>query len=439
MDVDSGKINSQSNNSNFFGSGFEWFRDLIRKMIHNGTEFEDKVEKLGKNDRRIIIHSLKVGITLAFVSLLFYFSPIYGGFKSATMCAILTVVVVFEFSVGATLGKGLNRAIATISRRCFRDWRTHSSRCLCFPIGRRCSFSRFFPGIKARYDYGVLTFILTLSLVSVSGYRIDEIAELVIHRFSTILIGCLICVLISVFAETDLNLENLGDFLETFGQQYYCFEKDGLVSLYLHGCETILDSKTSEESFVNFARWEPPHGKFRYGHPWKQYLEIGRLTRECAYRIEALTNSIKTSQTQPVEFSKMIQKDCMEMGIESSKALKELSNSIKMMTHPESVFTHLENLMTATKNIKSSLQACTLESTNIFELMPGLQVTSLLMEVIGCVENIVDSVNELSRLAKFEGSETVTCSDDEAAHVVITLCALSSALESGVSQDSCHL
>ncbi|KAI3993561.1 hypothetical protein MKX01_002574 [Papaver californicum] len=462
MDIESGKINSQSNNSKFFESGFEWFRDLIRKMIHNGTEFENKVEKLGKNDRRIIIHSLKVGITLAFVSLLFYFSPIDGGFKSATMCAILTVVVVFEFSVGATLGKGLNRAIATFLGGALGIGVHHLANlagegvepillgAFVFLLAAVASFSRFFSGIKARYDYGVLTFILTFSLVSVSGYRIDEIEELVIHRFSTILIGCLICVLISVFVFpvwagedlqklTCLNLENLGDFLETFGQQYYCFEKDGLVSLYLHGCETILNSKTAEESFVNFARWEPPHGKFRYGHPWKQYLEIGRLTRECAYRIEALTNSIKTSQTQPVEFSKMIQKDCMEMGIESSKALKELSNSIKMMTHPESVFTHLENLMTAPKNIKSSLQACTSESTNIFELMPALQVTSLLMEVIGCVENIVDSVNELSRLAKFEGSETITCSDDEAAHVVITLCALSSALQSGVSQDSCHL
>ncbi|KAI3993585.1 hypothetical protein MKX01_002598 [Papaver californicum] len=439
MDIESGKINSQSNNSKFFESGFEWFRDLIRKMIHNGTEFEDKFEKLGKNDWRIIIHSLKVGITLAFVSLLFYFSPIYGGFKSATMCAILTVVMVFEFSVGATLGKGLNRAIATFLGGALGIGVHHLANlagegvepillgAFVFLLAAVASFSRFFSGIKARYDYGVLTFILTFNLVSISGYRIDEIAELVIHRFSTILIGCLICVLISVFVFPVWAGEDLQKL--TYG----------LVSLYLHGCETILNSKTAEESFVNFARWEPPHGKFRYGHPWKQYLEIGRLTRECAYRIEALTNSIKTSQTQPVEFSKMIQKDCMEMGIESSKALKELSNSIKMMTHPESVFTHLENLMTATKNIKSSLQACTLESTNIFELMPALQVTSLLMEVIGCVENIVDSVNELSRLAKFEGSETIICSDDEAAHVVITLCALSSALQSGVSQDSCHL
>ncbi|KAI3965852.1 hypothetical protein MKX01_010809 [Papaver californicum] len=141
---------------------------------------------------------------------------------------------------------------------------------------------------------------------------------------------------------TCLNLEKLGDFLETFGRG---FEKDGLVPL------------DTNKSF-------PPHGKFRYGHPWKQYLEIGRLTRECAYRIEALTNSIKTSQTQSLESNKM--------------------------------------------NIKSSLQAYTLESTNIFELMPALQVATLLMEVVGCIENIVDLVNEPSHLAKFQGSETIS-------------------------------
>ena len=39
---------------------------------------------------------------------------------------------------------------------------------------------------------------------------------------------------------------------------------------------------------ANFAGWEPGHGKFRFHHPWKKYLKIGSLTRDCAYRIESL-------------------------------------------------------------------------------------------------------------------------------------------------------
>lgn len=84
---------------------------------------------------------------------------------------------------------------------------------------------RFFPRIKARYDYGMLIFILTFSLVSVSGYRDDEILMLAHRRLSTILIGGATCLIVSIFvcpvwAGQDLhnlialNMEKLGNFLE---------------------------------------------------------------------------------------------------------------------------------------------------------------------------------------------------------------------------------
>lgn len=60
------------------------------------------------------------------------------------------------------------------------------------------TFSRFFPGIKARYDYGVLIFILTFSMVSVSGYRVDEFVTMAQQRLSTILAGGAICIMISI-------------------------------------------------------------------------------------------------------------------------------------------------------------------------------------------------------------------------------------------------
>lgn len=58
------------------------------------------LEKLGQDDPRRIVHSLKVAFALTLVSLLFYFEPLYEGLGLAAMWAILTVVVVFEFSVG---------------------------------------------------------------------------------------------------------------------------------------------------------------------------------------------------------------------------------------------------------------------------------------------------------------------------------------------------
>lgn len=88
------------------------------------------------------------------------------------------------------------------------------------------------------------------------------------------------------------------------------------------GYKCVLSSKASEESMVcnrtkstmfskmvpnysvnlihswhcsmqaNFARWEPAHGRFNFGHPWRQYLKIGASLRSCAYCIEALNGCL---------------------------------------------------------------------------------------------------------------------------------------------------
>lgn len=60
------------------------------------------------------------------------------------------------------------------------------------------TFSRFIPVIKARFDYGAMIFILTFSLVSVSGYRVEKLIDMAHQRLSTIIIGTSICILISM-------------------------------------------------------------------------------------------------------------------------------------------------------------------------------------------------------------------------------------------------
>ena len=87
------------------------------------------------------------------------------------------------------------------------------------------SFFRFIPEIKARYDYGLMIFILTFCLVSVSGYRDDEVVHMAFRRLTTIIIGSctsmIVCILICpVWIGVELhklvagNLEKLGNFLE---------------------------------------------------------------------------------------------------------------------------------------------------------------------------------------------------------------------------------
>ena len=85
--------------------------------------------------------------------------------------------------------------------------------------------------MKANYDYGLMVFILTFCLISVSGYRDDEVLDMAYQRVSTILIGgftaMLVCIFICpVWAGHDLhnlvanNIEQLACFLEGTSHDY---------------------------------------------------------------------------------------------------------------------------------------------------------------------------------------------------------------------------
>ncbi|GMP99280.1 hypothetical protein CsSME_00046811 [Camellia sinensis var. sinensis] len=81
------------------------------------------------------------------------------------MWAVLTIVVVFDFSVGATLGRGVNRGFATLLASTL--------------------------GVGAHR-------IASFSGEILSGYRDDEVLEMAHRRLSTILIGGASAVIVCV-------------------------------------------------------------------------------------------------------------------------------------------------------------------------------------------------------------------------------------------------
>ena len=81
----------------------DWVKALPCKIKAKALGIAKKTKKVGKDDPRRIIHSLKVGFALTLVSLFYYVRPLYNGFGSLGMWAVFTVVVVFEFSVGKSL------------------------------------------------------------------------------------------------------------------------------------------------------------------------------------------------------------------------------------------------------------------------------------------------------------------------------------------------
>ncbi|KAL3825708.1 hypothetical protein ACJIZ3_021737 [Penstemon smallii] len=410
-----------------FKAMFGWIKIMV-------ADTAKKFKKIGKDDPRRIVHSMKVGLALTLVSLFYYFRPLYDGFGQAGMWAVLTVVVVFEFTVGGTLSKSINRGCATLvagalgvgaeylAGLCGEKGEPIVLGILVFILASTSTFMRFFPHVKRRYDYGVLIFILTFSLVAVSGFRVTQILQLAHQRLSTILIGGATCMIISIFvwpvwAGQDLhnliatNIENLGSFLEGFGGEFFNFpgsgnctvsSKDDDVS-FLKSYKSVLNSKATEESLANFAWWEPAHGRFRFHHPWKQYLKISVLARECACQIETLNSLINSKPKVALEFHAKIQQPCTKLSTESGKALKELATAIKNMTYPSSaVQSHIENSKAAADDIKSILENSSLPTkADLQEIMPVLVTASVLIDNIKCIEKISVSVLELSQMARF--------------------------------------
>lgn len=82
---------------------FKALREKFKNMWSGVQEFSRKVWEMGKSDPRKVIFSIKMGLTLSLVSLLIFWK---GSGSSGTdisqysIWAILTVIVMFEFSIG---------------------------------------------------------------------------------------------------------------------------------------------------------------------------------------------------------------------------------------------------------------------------------------------------------------------------------------------------
>jgi hypothetical protein len=347
--------------------------------------------KLGKDDPRRVIHAIKVGLALSVVSLFYLMEPLFDGVGNNAIWAIMTVVVVFEFTAGATLSKGLNRGIGTVlagslgvSVGCIADMAGGIGEPIiigtsCFILGTSATYFRFFPKIKRKYDYGVVIFILTFNMITVSGYRIDNIVRMAYERLSTIAIGSAICLVISLFvspiwAGEDLHksiikrIQCLADSIEVCVLEYFKGSdvlEDGsaeiLEAQICQGYKDVLDSKASEDSLSTFASWEPRHGKFRFNHPWKQYVRVGSMIRHLAYCVVALHGCLRSEIQAPHLNRAALKKPCTNVGAEVAEVLRQLAESISCMKQcPPS-----ESLM---KSVHDAVQ----ELNTSFNLQPKL-------------------------------------------------------------------
>ncbi|KAG6414719.1 hypothetical protein SASPL_122092 [Salvia splendens] len=406
-------------NPSILKRGWLWFRDIPSKPIAKLRDVGRRAIKVAEEDPRRLIHSLKVGLTVTLVSLLYYLQPMYDNLGASAILAVMTVVVVFEFTVGGTIGKCLNQGLATLAAAALAIGAQH----LAILTGKRSepyliglfvfiqaaamTFVRFFHNVKAKYDYGVLIFILSFILVSISGLRMNNVLNLAQARLVTTLIGAstslAICILIRpVWAGEDLHKYDHSIITINTGHLYQCFKtscdagieitKPSIINLD----SILVDSKFKEETLADLAGWEPVHGQFMFRHPWKQYLRIGNLTRQCACRLEPINGYLNSEFQAPKEIECTIK----EAFTESTKALKELAWAIETMTEPSSANPHIESLKIASRNLKSLLRSGDWgDQSDVLQIIP---VAAAMIDTISSVEQIGDAVKELSFMAKFK-------------------------------------
>ncbi|KAM3357395.1 hypothetical protein P3S68_020325 [Capsicum galapagoense] len=197
------EINSR--NQEKIGDFTKWWskvKDIPRKFKKKVGKIVKNIKEIGEDDPRKIWHAFKVGLALTLVSLFYYNEPLFHSFDEPVMWAILTVLVTFEFIVGGTISKCINKGIATTLADAFGLGAKYLAELigkkepspivlgvLVFIVGALGTFTRFYPHIKRRYDYGTMVFVLTFSLVAISNYRLENILQLIHRRISTIFIG----------------------------------------------------------------------------------------------------------------------------------------------------------------------------------------------------------------------------------------------------------
>ncbi|CAN6228056.1 unnamed protein product [Urochloa humidicola] len=406
--------------------------ERFRLSLHG---FARKLAKIARDDPRRVAHSLKFGLALTLVSVFYYVTPLFNGWGDSTIWAVITVLFVMEFTVGATLSKGIYRVLATlvagilavgahlVARLCGEVGEPVVLAVFVFLVASAATFTRFIPEVKARCEYGVIIFILTFAMVTVSSYRVEDLIQYAHERLTTIMVGVATCLFTTIFvfpiwAGEDLqkltagNLDKLAEFLE--GMESDCFGENSCEKLlegiaFLQVYKSVLNSKATEDSLCTFAKWEPVHGKFRFRHPWSQYQKIGALCRQCASSMEALASYFVTSKKSQhpeanPELSMKFGAACRAISLRSAKALRELSTAVRMMTIP-SPTNDGDDMPAAIRTASDFITELSDDDAVVLQVMHVAVIASLLADIAAQTERISEAVDDLARLARFEKTE----------------------------------
>ncbi|CAI9096243.1 OLC1v1032339C1 [Oldenlandia corymbosa var. corymbosa] len=336
--------------------------DSLAKSYDYVNDFLKKALETGRSDPRKIIYGIKMGFALALASLLMFWEVSFTDLGQYSIWAIITVIVMFEYSIGSTFSKGFNRGLGTLGAGMLAFiWaeiavqsgqRAKEVILISFFItGSIASYFKLYPSM-APYEYGYKVFIMTFCILMVAGNRSKHYTVAILTRLSLIALGGLICFIVNtsicpVWAGDDLrslvvkNFEDLAASLEGCVDGYLkgveyeripskiVMNQDSDDPLY-KGYRSVLESKSKEQTLFGFAIWEPPHGRFKPCH-WKSYVRLSNAVRHCAFTVMALHGCVMSEIQAPMEKRILFYNELKKVGAEGAKVLRKIGSKVEKM------------------------------------------------------------------------------------------------------------